>query len=35
VGTFSDALMAEAKNKSWNVISMEIDWKRIFPFDSK
>jgi len=35
VGTFSDALMAEAKKKSWNVISMKNDWKRIFAFDNK
>jgi len=35
VETFSDALMAETKNKSWNVISMENDWKRIFPIDGK
>jgi phosphoglycolate phosphatase-like HAD superfamily hydrolase len=33
VGTFSDALMAQAKQKGWVVISMENDWKRIFPFD--
>ena len=33
VGTFSDALMSEAQNNSWVVISMKDDWKRIFPFD--
>jgi hypothetical protein len=33
VGTFSDALMAQAKQNGWVVISMENDWKRIFPFD--
>ncbi len=33
VGTFSDALMAEAKKKGWIVISMKDDWKRIFVFD--
>ena len=33
VGTFSDALMAEATKSGWNVISMKNDWKRIFPFD--
>ncbi len=32
VGTFSDALMAEAKKRNWTVISMKNDWKRIFPF---
>ena len=31
IGTFSDALMDEAKNKSWVVISMKDDWKTIFP----
>jgi hypothetical protein len=33
VGTFSDALMAEAKSKGWLVISMKNDWKRIFAFE--
>jgi hypothetical protein len=33
VGTFTDALMAEAKKKGWTVISMKNDWKRIFPFE--
>jgi hypothetical protein len=33
IGTFSDALMAEAKDKKWTVISMKNDWKRIFAFD--
>jgi len=32
VGTFSDALMAEAKKRGWTVISMKNDWKRIFSF---
>jgi hypothetical protein len=32
IGTFSDALMAEAMKQRWNVISMKNDWKRIFPF---
>ena len=27
VGTFTDALMAEAKKKGWTVISMKNDWK--------
>jgi len=30
IGTFSDALMAEAKKNGWTVISMKKDWKRIF-----
>jgi hypothetical protein len=30
VGTFSPALMAEAKAKGWTVISMKNDWARIF-----
>jgi haloacid dehalogenase-like hydrolase len=30
IGTFSDALMDEAKNKGWIVISMKDDWKTIF-----
>jgi hypothetical protein len=33
IGTFSDALMAEAKKSGWTVISMKNDWKRIFPFE--
>ena len=33
VGTFSDALMAEAKRNGWVVISMKNDWKRIFAFE--
>jgi phosphoglycolate phosphatase-like HAD superfamily hydrolase len=33
VGTFSDALMAEANKSGWIVISMKNDWKRIFAFD--
>lgn len=31
IGTFSDALMAEAKKKGWIVISMKDDWKIVFP----
>jgi len=31
IGTFSDALMAEAKKSGWTVISMKDDWKVIFP----
>ena len=33
IGTFSDALMAEAKAKGWIVISMKDDWKQIFAFE--
>jgi len=33
VGTFSDALMAQANKNGWIVISMKNDWKRIFPFE--
>ena len=33
IGTFSDALMAEANEKKWNVISMKDDWKQIFAFE--
>jgi hypothetical protein len=32
VGTFIQALMDEAKARSWTVISMKNDWKRIFAF---
>jgi phosphoglycolate phosphatase-like HAD superfamily hydrolase len=33
VGTFSEALLDEANKSGWVVISMQKDWKRIFPFD--
>lgn len=33
IGTFSDALMAEAKKNGWTVISMKNDWKRIFVWE--
>jgi hypothetical protein len=33
IGTFSDSLMAEAKQQGWVVISMKDDWKRIFAFE--
>jgi hypothetical protein len=33
VGNFPVALMAEAKQSGWTVISMKNDWKRIFAFD--
>lgn len=35
IGTFSDALMTEAKNSGWTVISMKNDWKAIFPSEKK
>jgi hypothetical protein len=35
IGTFSDALMAEAKRKGWPVISMKKDWKKVFAFEKK
>jgi phosphoserine phosphatase len=31
VGTFSNALMAEAKKNNWTIISMKNDWQKIFP----
>lgn len=33
VGTFSQALMDEAKKNGWVIISMKNDWKRIFKFE--
>ena len=33
IGTFSDALLAEANKNGWTVISMKNDWKRIFPWE--
>jgi phosphoserine phosphatase len=33
VGTFPDALMAQAKKDGWVVISMQKEWKRVFAFD--
>jgi hypothetical protein len=33
VGTFTQALYNEAKQRGWFVISMKTDWKRLFPFD--
>ena len=30
IGTFSDALMAEADQRHWTVISMKRDWKTVF-----
>jgi phosphoglycolate phosphatase-like HAD superfamily hydrolase len=33
IGTFSDALMAEAQKRGWVIISMKNDWKRIFAWE--
>jgi phosphoglycolate phosphatase-like HAD superfamily hydrolase len=33
VGTFSEALMTEAKKNGWIVISMKNDWKKIYPWE--
>jgi hypothetical protein len=32
IGPFSDALMAEAKENGWIVISMKNDWGVVFPW---
>jgi phosphoglycolate phosphatase-like HAD superfamily hydrolase len=34
VGTFTQALYDEAKQKNWTVISMKNDWKHLFAFES-
>jgi phosphoglycolate phosphatase-like HAD superfamily hydrolase len=34
VGTFTQALMDEAKERAWTVVSMKNDWKRIFAFET-
>jgi hypothetical protein len=34
VGTFTQELYDEAKNKGWIVVSMKNDWKRIFTFET-
>ncbi len=31
IGRFSDALMTEANQRNWNVISVKDDWKVVFP----
>jgi hypothetical protein len=31
IGTFSDALMADAQKNGWTIISMKSDWKQVFP----
>jgi hypothetical protein len=33
VGTFTQQLYDEAKQKGWTIISMKNDWKRIFAFE--
>ena len=33
LGTFTQALDAEARKTGWSVISMNDDWKRIFAFE--
>jgi phosphoglycolate phosphatase-like HAD superfamily hydrolase len=33
VGTFDEGLLDEAKARSWTVVSMKDDWKRIFSFE--
>jgi len=33
LGTFSDVLMAEARDKNWTVVSMKDDWKKVFAFE--
>jgi phosphoglycolate phosphatase-like HAD superfamily hydrolase len=35
IGTFSKALMNEAQNRGWIVVSMKRDWKTIFPTNEK
>lgn len=35
VGTFSEALMTEARTRGWTVISIKNDWKQVFSFESK
>jgi phosphoserine phosphatase len=31
IGTFSEELMTEARDRGWSVISMKDDWREIFP----
>ena len=33
VGTFGDALVSEAKQRSWTVVSTARDCRRVFTFD--
>lgn len=34
IGTFSESLMQEAKEKKWIVVSMKDDWKKIFAWET-
>jgi hypothetical protein len=34
IGTFSDSLMSAAKENRWTVVSMQNDWKTVFPAGS-
>ena len=33
IGTFTQPLYDEAKQRGWNVISMKNDWQRVFAFE--
>ena len=33
IGTFSDALTAEAKQKGWCLVSIKNDWKQVLSRD--
>ena len=33
VGTFSQTLYGDARQKGWTVVGMKNDWKKIFSFD--
>ena len=33
IGPLTPALYAEARKKSWTIISMKNDWKKIFSFE--
>jgi len=35
IGTFTDALMAEANKSGWTLISMKDDWKTVFAFEKQ
>jgi phosphoserine phosphatase len=34
IGTFSDALLSEARTNGWTVVSMKNDWKTVFLFQA-
>ena len=34
VGVFTPAFYEEAKKEVWTVISMNTDWRRVFPFEN-